>query len=58
MAKTGKLAPVKERQQEQYRPHMKGFDNRHCVLVNLLSVPSLKKLLLQTLTRIARDCTT
>jgi len=36
MAKTGKLAPVKERQQEQYRPHMKGFDNRHNVLVNLL----------------------
>ena len=51
MAKTGKLAPVKERQQEQYRPHMKGFDNRHCVLVNLLSVPSLKKLLLQNLLR-------
>jgi hypothetical protein len=51
MAKTGKLAPVNQRQQEQYRPHMKGFDNRHCVLVNLLSVPTLKKLLLQNLLR-------
>ncbi len=48
MSKTGKLAPVNKRQQEQYRPHQKGFDNRHCVLVNLLSAPSLKKLLLQT----------
>ncbi len=47
--KTGKLAPVNKRQQEQYRPHQKGFDNRHCVLVNLLSIPSLKNLLLQTL---------
>ena len=51
MSKTGKLAPVNQRQQEQYRPHMKGFDNRHCVLVNLLSLRTLKKLLLQNLLR-------
>ena len=49
IAKTGKLAAIDERQQEQYRPHQKGFDNRHNVLVNLLRIPSLRKWLLHTL---------